>query len=151
MAHTFTQLHIHIVFAVKSKENRISESLRITLEKYITQLVSDEKCKVLAIYCNPDHLHLFIGLHPTICISDLVKKVKSNSSLYINKEGLFRSPFHWQNGFGAFAYSKSHEQAVIEYIQRQPEHHQKHSFKDEYIHILKKLGINYDMKYAFDE
>ncbi len=151
MAHTFTQLHIHIVFAVKSKENQIFESLRITLEKYITHLVSEEKCKVLAIYCNPDHLHLFIGLHPTICISDLVKKVKCNSSLYINKEGLFHSPFHWQNGFGAFSYSKSHEQAVIEYIKRQAEHHQKHSFKDEYINILKKLGVSFDMKYLFDE
>ncbi len=151
MANTFTQLRIHIIFAVKSKENLIPESSRIALEKHITHLVSEEKCRVLAIYCNPDHLHLFIGLHPTVCISTLVRKIKSQSSYCINKKGIFRSLFCWQDGFGAFSYSKTHEEAVIEYIKRQPEHHRKHSFRDEYMNILEKFGITYDGKYLFDE
>ncbi len=151
MADTYTQLPIQVVFAVKTRQNLIPESFRISLEKYISKIVSEEGCKLIVIYCNPDHVHLFFELHPTKSISTLVQKIKSNSSRFINEKKIFNSQFRWQDGYGAFAYSKSHTKAVIQYILNQPEHHRKRNFRDEYLDYLEKFGINYNEKYVFDE
>ena len=80
MANTYTQIYIQIVFAVQGRQNLISEKYRSELEKYICGIVKNKKSKPLAIYCNPDHTHLLIGLHPTISISDMARDIKSFSS-----------------------------------------------------------------------
>jgi REP element-mobilizing transposase RayT len=150
MANTFTQLHIHIVFAVKGRENLISESNRIELESYICGIIKNRHCKTLAIYCNPDHTHILIGFHPTVSVSDLTRDIKSNSSRFINEKKWIRGIFRWQDGFGAFAYSKSQVENVINYILNQPNHHKRKSFQEEYIEILKKMNIEFDSKYLFE-
>ena len=150
MPNTYTQIHIHIVFAVKGREYLISDKHRDELEKYICGIISHHKCKTLAIYCNPDHTHILIGLHPTISISDLTRDIKANSSKFINENHWTIEKFNWQDGYGAFAYSKSQVDAVVKYILNQPEHHSKKTFKNEYLSILKKFEINFDEKYLFE-
>ncbi len=150
MANTYTQIYVQIVFAVQGKENLIVAKNRERLEKYICGIVSGKKSKPLAIYCNPDHTHILIGLHPSISISDMTRDIKANSSKWINENKLVIGKFNWQNGFGAFTYSKSQINSVIEYILKQIEHHKKISFKDEYITFLKKFEIEYNEKYLFD-
>ena len=148
MPNTYTQLHIQIVFAVKGRQSLITESHRISVEKYICGIISNNRCKPLAIYCNPDHTHLLIGLHPTITIADLVRKIKASSSKYI-KEQLDNSYFAWQDGYAAFSYSKSHVDSVIQYILKQSEHHAKRNFKDELISIFENVGVDYNKDYLF--
>ena len=107
MANTYTQLYIQIVFSVKGRENLIKESFRDELEKIICGIISKQNCKTYAIYCNPDHTHLFVGIHPTISVSKLMEQVKSGSSNWLNSKQYIVGKFSWQDGYGAFSYSKS--------------------------------------------
>lgn len=150
MANTYTQLYIQFVFAVKGRENLIKESFRDELEKVMCGIITNQKCKTYAIYCNHDHTHIFIGMHPTMSPSKLMEHVKSGSSKWINDKKLILGKFHWQDGFGAFTYSKSHIDKVVKYVLNQPEHHKKQSFKDEYLLMLQKFEVDYDLKYVFE-
>ncbi len=123
---------------------------RDEIEKYICGIILNKKSKPLAIYCNPDHIHILIGLHPAISVSDLTRDIKSNSSKFINEKNWVAGKFCWQDGFGAFTYSRSQIDAVAKYILNQAEHHNKQSFKDEYLGILKNMDIDYDEQYLFE-
>lgn len=150
MPNTFTQIHLHLVFAVKNRQAQISEAIRIRVEKYMTGIVQNFGHKPLAVYSMPDHTHMLIGFRPTQSLSDLVREVKSKSSEFINKEGLTAAKFNWQEGYGAFSYSHSHLQNVIDYILQQPEHHQKKTFREEYIEFLNKFEVPFEEQYLFD-
>jgi putative transposase len=150
MANTYTQLYIQFVFSVKGRKNLIKESFRDELEKFMCGVVNNHKCKTYAIYCNPDHTHIFVSMHPTIAPSKLMEHVKSVSSGWLNEKKYIIGKFEWQNGFGAFTYSKSHIDRVVKYILNQPVHHKKQTFKEEYLQLLEKFNVEYDLKYLFE-
>ena len=149
MANTYTQLYVQIVFAVKGRQNLIKEGNRENLEKYICGIITNKRCKTLAIYCNPDHIHIFVGIHPNVSISELTRDIKSNSSKWINENNWMKVKFNWQEGFGAFTYAKSQKDVVVKYVLNQPIHHRKTSFKEEYISLLDKFDVEYGDKYLF--
>jgi len=149
MGNTYSQIYLHIVFAVKGRQNLIRVEIREGLHKYITGIVTNRDQKLLSIYCMPDHSHLLIGLKPAISISDLVRDIKAGSSKFINDKGLIKGKFSWQEGFGVFSYSRSQIDTVIKYIQNQEKYHHKKSFKEEYIELLEKFAVEYDEKYLF--
>lgn len=150
MPNTYTQLYVQIVFAVKYRKNMIHEPIRENVQKYISGIAQTNKHKMLAIYCMPDHTHIFLGLNPQQSISECAGKIKGNSSKWINSQKLTKTKFEWQQGFGAFSYSRSHIDRVVKYILNQPNHHRKKSFRQEYIEFLEKFAIEYDEKYLFD-
>jgi len=152
MANTFTQLYVQIIFAPKGREKLIPKSHKEEVHKYVTGIVQDKtrRHKLLAINCMPDHIHIFVGLHPAQSISDLVNDIKTASSKFIKKQNWMPFAFEWQKGFGAFTYSRSHIDAVVKYILDQEEHHKKRTFKEEYIEFLDKFEIPYDEKYLFE-
>lgn len=125
------------------------EIQREKLEKYICGIVTNNKSITLAVHCNPDHTNILIGLHPSISISDMTRDIKANSSKWINENNWMTGKFTWQQGFGAFTYSKSQINEVVKYIMNQPEHHKRFSFKDEYLQFLNKFEVEYDEKYLF--
>lgn len=151
MANTYTQIHIQFVFAVKFRDGLIHESFKQELFKYISGIVTAHNHKLLAINSMPDHIHIFIGMRPTQSISDLMQDIKGNSSKWINKKKFFKVRFEWQEGYGAFSYSKSHVNRVIDYIFNQENHHKKESFQDEYVRFLKAFKIDYDERYIFKD
>ncbi len=104
---------------------------------------------MLAINNMPDHLHIFVGLHPTHSVSDFMRIVKGDSSEWINKEKLTNRKFQWQDGYGAFSYSRSYIDNVVKYIMNQQEHHKKISFLEEYKKMLQKFDIPYEESYIF--
>lgn len=151
MANTYSQIYIQVIFAVKFRESKISDEMKNEVEKYICGIFNNKKQKVLAIYANADHIHIFFCYRNiSISISDLMKVVKVESTNFINEKKFLRSPFYWQEGYGAFSYSKSQKENVINYILNQKEHHQKRSFKDEYIGFLNKFEIDFKNEYIFD-
>ncbi len=150
MPNTYSQIYIQIVFAVKGRENLISKIHREELHKYITGIVQNRGQKMLSIFCMPDHVHLLVGIKPSIAISDLVRDLKAGSSNFINQQHWVKGKFNWQEGFGAFSYSKSQIDNVIKYILSQEEHHKKTTFREEYFDFLKKFEIDYDEKYVFE-
>lgn len=150
MSGTFTQLYIQVVFAVKGRQNLIAKSWKDELHKYISGIITNKGQKAIIVNGMPDHVHLFIGIKPSMSLSDLVRDVKNNSSNFINKNRWVSGRFSWQEGYGAFSYAHSQIDQVYNYILNQEEHHRNTSFKQEYTTFLRKFQINYDDQYLFD-
>jgi len=150
MANTYTQLHIQFIFAVKYREALIHDLWRSRLHQYITGIFQNNHHKMLQINSVADHIHILIGLRPDQSISSLIQNVKSESTKWIKHEKLSLS-FAWQEGYGAFSYSKSHLPDVIRYIQTQEEHHKKETFLSEYKRLLTAFAIDFDEQYIFKE
>ena len=150
MGNTYTQIHIQSVFTVQNRVCIIRKAWKDELYKYITSIIQSNGHKVLAINGMPDHIHAFIGLRPSISVSDLARDVKNNSSNFINDRNWVKGKFSWQSGFGAFSYSRSQIEKVYNYILNQENHHKKKTFKEEYLELLKKFEIEYNEKYLFE-
>jgi len=99
----------------------------------------------------PDHIHILFGMRPTQSLSDLMQDIKGSSSGWINENKFIKGKFSWQEGYGAFSYSKSQIHTVANYIENQKEHHYKTSFMDEYREILDEFEIDFDERYIFKE
>lgn len=149
MANTYTQIHIHAVFAVQNRVSLITQKWEQELYKYIMGIVTNQGHKLLSINGMPDHIHILFGMRPIQSLSDLMQDIKGDSSKWINKKGLVMGKFAWQEGYGAFSYSKSQLPDVINYIERQKEHHRKKTFREEYLEFLEKFEVDYDEKYIF--
>lgn len=149
MANTYSQIFVHIVFAVEGRQNLIAKENRDRLHKYITGIVKERGQKLLAIFCMPDHAHILVAITPSISLSDLVRDIKSGSSKFINESGWVRGRFNWQDGFGAFSYSKSQIDDVVRYILNQEQHHMSKDARTEYITLLTKFEVEYDERYIF--
>ena len=133
MADTYSQIYIQIVFSVQNRKALIHDSWEAELYKYITGIVQNKGQKLIAINGMPDHIHIFIGMKPNCCLSDLVREIKKSSNSFINDKQFTNIPFYWQEGFGAFSYSFRQIDTVVNYIKNQKSHHQTKSFKEEYL------------------
>lgn len=150
MAGTYSQLYIHIVFAVQGRQNLIGKEWKDDLHKYIAGIIKGKEQKPIIVNGMPDHIHAFIGLKPAMRISDIARDIKNNSSKFINEHRLVKGKFSWQEGYGAFSYGHSQIERVYNYILNQEKHHKKKSFKEEYLLLLQKFNIDYNEKYLFD-
>ncbi|MBU0473968.1 MAG: IS200/IS605 family transposase [Bacteroidetes bacterium] len=150
MSGTYSQIYIQIVFAVKGRENLISQNWKYELNKYIAGIIKGKNQKPIIVNGMSDHIHAFVGLKPSMKISDLVRDIKNNSTNFINENKFVRGKFFWQEGYGAFSYSHSQIGNVYNYILNQEEHHKKETFREEYLNFLKKYEIEFDEKYLFD-
>jgi putative transposase len=150
MANTYTQLYVHLVFAVKGRQNFISKDKKDELQKFITGVVTNRKHKLLAIENEPDHIHILLSIRPDVALSDLTRDIKANSSRWINERFPNGLKFSWQDGYGAFSVSRSQLSTVIAYIHNQEEHHRTKSFKEEFLGLLKRHEIEFDERYLFE-
>jgi REP element-mobilizing transposase RayT len=142
MANTYSQIHIHAVFAVKNRASLIGKSWRSRLHEYIIAIIHNHGHKVLAIGGTGDHIHLLFGFRPTQSLSNLMQGVKRDSSEWINKERLAAGRFSWQEGYSAFSYSLSQISQVARYIETQEEHHKKRTFAEEFKKMLEDFGLD---------
>lgn len=149
MPGTFSQIYIQVVFAVQHRESMIHSSWEEELYKYISGIIRNKDQKMLAINGMPDHIHFFIGMKPSCCLSDLVREVKKSSNEFIKERKFTKSKFHWQEGYGAFSYSHSQIDQVIKYIMNQKEHHRMKTFREEYLDFLMKFEIQFKEEYLF--
>jgi len=150
MAGTFSQIYIQIIFAVKGRGNFLQDPWRIELFKYISGIVNGKNQKSIIVNGVKNHVHIFVGLKPSMAISDLVRDIKNNSSNFINEKKWVSGKFSWQEGFGSFSYSHSQIEQVYNYILNQEIHHKQKTFREEYLEFLKKFEIEYDERYLFD-
>jgi REP element-mobilizing transposase RayT len=150
MANTYTQLNVHAVFAVKSRDSFLGNHFRDRLFEYISGILLNIEQYPLAVGGHKDHVHIFFELNPKSSVSDVLEKVKANTSKWINENNFIPSKFQWQRGYGGFSYSRNQRNNVIQYIMKQEEHHGHKTFKEEYLKILEMFGITYDEKYNFE-
>lgn len=150
MAGTYSQIYIQIVFAVKGRENLLQREWRADVFKYMSGIIRNKGHKPIIVNGVSDHVHIFVGLKPSMALSDLVRDIKNNSSNFINDHAWIKGRFCWQEGYGAFSYSHSQIAYVYDYILNQETHHARQIFKDEYMDFLKKFEIEHDVRYLFE-
>lgn len=144
---TYTQVYYHIVFSTKNRAPVLDEARREELFRYIWGIIKNMNSHLYRMNGLEDHLHILTSLHPTACLADLVKDIKTGSSRWIREHGVFPQFSHWQEGYGAFTHSLGDKDRLIEYIKRQQEHHRRESFDDEYRRLLEEAGIEFEEKY----
>jgi len=146
----YSQIIIQIVFAVRGRQSLIKPDWEERLYQYISGIVRGKNQKLLAINGTENHIHILVGLEPSCCLSDLVREIKKASNEFINENKLSSYKFSWQEGFGAFSYSKREMGNIIYYIDNQKQHHKSQNFKTEYVGMLKSNAVKYDDRYLFD-
>lgn len=148
---SFTSLNYHAIFSTKYRKPVIDESIRERLYEYIGGIIRAKEGTLIEIGGVADHIHILAGCSPQMAVADWVRDIKANSARWMNELPDRSSRFEWQKGYGAFTVSASQVTVVQKYIQGQPEHHQRQSFRDEFVAFLKRHGIDYDPKYVFEE
>ena len=148
MPQSLLRINVHAVFSTKGREPMILDVWRPEMHSYIGGILRTRRCDLLAAGGIEDHMHLLFRMTATTCVADLVRDIKSNSSLWRHENG--DSGFAWQSGYGAFSVGPTQVNDVIEYISRQREHHAKVSFQGELLGFLKKYDIEYDERYLWD-
>lgn len=142
---------LHVIFSTKYRKPVLADVWRDDLFAYIGGTVNDHKSILLKAGGIEDHIHLLLRIHPQFAISKTVQLLKANSSRWINENHKTTIPFQWQRGYGAFSVSQSMAETVKRYIARQREHHVKRSFEEEYLEVLRRHEIEFEMEYVFEQ
>ncbi|MEE9238358.1 MAG: IS200/IS605 family transposase [Thermodesulfobacteriota bacterium] len=143
MAGTFTQIYIQIVIAVNGRNNLLSKTWREEVFKYMSGIIKNKGHKPIIVNGVGDHVHIFIGLKPSMSVFDLIRDIKNNSTNFINNQNWVRGKFSWQEGYGAFSYGHSQMNMIYNYIKNQEKHHHKKTFQEEYLEFLDKFDVFY--------
>ncbi|MES1242002.1 MAG: IS200/IS605 family transposase [Acidobacteriota bacterium] len=148
MSKTYTKLIYHVVFSTKERVPLITGEIRERLYPYLGGVIRGENGILLEIGGVEDHVHLLVRFGAAIAVSDMVQRIKGNSSHWLNQRP--ECWFAWQNGYGAFTVSESQVATVRRYIQRQEEHHKGSSFTDELVSLLRMHRIDFDERDLLD-
>lgn len=150
MANTYSNIFYHIVFSTKGRKDTISPEIEARLWAYIGGIARKHGIIAVQVGGTENHIHVLILAKPKIAPSQIVQWLKGESSRWIHETFPEMHSFAWQDGYGIFSVSKSNVPDVVEYIKNQREHHQRQSFEDEYISMLKLNEIEYDEQFVFD-
>lgn len=144
----YTKLIYHIVLRIRHGTAPIVEAYERNLFMYIFGFCKNHQCVLYRINGMPDHVHLLVGLHPTIAVSSFVhdQKIATNNFMRANRDN-FPDFASWEQGYCALTYSEADKNRVVEYIINQKEHHRRVSARDELIALLQECGVEYDERY----
>ena len=95
MPNTYTQLYVHFVFATRHRMRFLTENIQQDLFCYMGGITEKSNCFMHCIGGVEDHIHLLIGVHPEISVSQLAHKLKANSSRFINEKAWSPWKFEW--------------------------------------------------------
>jgi putative transposase len=146
MSSTHLSLHYHLVFGTKNHDPLIAPLWRDRLHAYLGGVIRTLDGVPESVGGVSDHVHLLIGLRATHTLADVLRETKSVSSAWVHADIGVRS-FAWQEGYGAFTVSPSQLENVRAYIQEQEEHHRTHTFREEYLTLLQRNGVEFDERY----
>ena len=150
MSQTLTSLLVHLVFSTKNREPLITTEVEPALFAYMGGILRNHQTRLLDAGGDRDHVHLLVSQSKNIALSNLLKEVKGDSSLWIKSQGRTFRNFHWQDGYGAFSFGRNDLPALQRYVSTQKEHHRKWTFKEELIWLLDENGVEYDERYLWD-
>jgi putative transposase len=149
MANTYTSLHYHLLFSTKNRKRWITPEIAERLWAYLGGIARQNDMTALRVGGIEDHVHLVLGLPPTVAPSKAAQLIKGASSNWIHDNFPALSAFRWQDGYGAFTVSKSNLPEILRYVEGQREHHREKTFQEEYRALLHKHGIKYDERYLW--
>ena len=147
MSSSYTNLIYHVIFSTKDRQPLITDPYQQRLYEYIGGTIRGLGGIPLAINGTEDHVHVLVKLRPDKSLSDVLRDLKANASGWMHDVFPALRGFSWQRGYGAFTVSHSNIARVKAYIARQKEHHQRQSFRDEFIEALTSHEVEFEEKY----
>jgi putative transposase len=129
----------------------LTKNNRLELFKLIWEILKQKKCHLYRINGVENHLHILVGMQPTMDVANLVKDIKVASHLWIEEERAFPGFIEWQVGYEAFTVSSKDKDDLIEYIKNQEIHHETETFEEEYVRLLKENDIDFNEQNLFEE
>ena len=141
---SYTQLLYHTVIRTKRSERTLSLNHSDDLYRYIWGIIRNKDCVLYRVNGMEDHIHILFSLRPTIALSDFMRELKAETSKMLKRTVGFEHFTAWGEGYAALTYSLKDKDMVIDYIKKQREHHKTVSFKEEYILLLKDMGMELD-------
>lgn len=144
---SYRQIFYHIVFRTKRSRKTIPLDQNKKLFAYLMGVLKNKSCHLYRINGMQDHIHMLIDLHPSIALADLMRDLKTSSSVWLKHQKEFTQFDGWADGYAAITISYGDKNMVIEYIKNQQKHHEKESFTDEFRKLLLKEGIKVDELY----
>jgi putative transposase len=150
VAHTYTCILIHAVFSTYERQPYLTDEIRAELLPYLAGSIQRMKGKPVVVNGPRDHVHLLFFLPAALSLSDVMEKLKANSSKWIHQRWPRKRMFAWQTGYAAFSVSRSNAPSVRNYIVRQEEHHRRMTYEQEVLALLKRHGVEHDPRFVFD-
>jgi REP element-mobilizing transposase RayT len=150
MSQSLSNVLIHIVFSTKGRQKLLHDEIRPKLYAYIIGIFKTKNCSYYQVGGIDDHIHISCSLPKATSVSDLIKEIKTSTSLWLKTKDNSFENFHWQTGYGVFSLSPTHLQCLCTYIANQKEHHKHVDFKNEFLGLLKKYNVAYDERYLWD-
>jgi putative transposase len=149
MPGAYTNLLCHFVFSTKERRSLIRDEIKTRLFPYVGGILNGEEGALIEGNGTADHVHLFVRLHPTKAVADMLRLIKSNSSKWVHESFSNAEDFAWQEGYAAFTVSQSQAEHLVNYVRRQEEHHRKTDFKSELIALLRRHEIEFEERYLW--
>ena len=151
MPQSLAQIYLHCVFSTKNRAPFLKDkTLLASLHAYMAGICKNLESPALIIGGAHDHVHLLTRHSKNLAVALFIREIKRSSSKWVKQEKRVLADFHWQAGYGAFSVSPSHVEALTVYIRNQEEHHQRHTFQNEFRRLCKKYGVPIDERYVWD-
>ena len=138
---SYTNLLYHIIFSTRHRRPSILIENERRVYRLLFAILKKYGAETLRIGGMPDHIHLFISIPPTFAVSEFIQKLKRESSLAIKRDSILPKWDGWQDGYGAFTYSRNEADKIINYIKGQKEHHKRVSLIEEIEYWMKENGM----------
>ena len=148
MPQSLSNILVHIVFSTKERRSWLNDSIINELYRYIAGTLKQCNCETIKIGGTENHIHILCALSKNHALNKIIEIIKTSSSKWIKTKGEIYRDFHWQNGYGVFSISSTHENVISNYIANQKEHHKQITFEEELKGILNKCRVKYDDKYV---
>ena len=151
MPQSLSQLYTHIVFSTKHRVPHLQDRvLRERTHAYLAGTCINLDSPSIIVGGVEDHVHIFCRLAKTLCIAELVRELKRESSKWLKEQSADLASFYWQGGYGAFSISPGHVETLRAYIANQEEHHKTETFQEEFRRLLALYQIEYDEQYVWE-
>src|SRR5450756_1011118 len=146
---SYISSYFHCVFSTKERAGLITPELRDRLWPFLGGIARQNKMKAVEIGGVEDHVHLLLSLPATLPISKAMQLIKGGSSKWVHETFPDQRLFGWQEEYGAFSVSVSQLDKITGYIRKQPDHHRKQTFQEEFLALLHKHNVEYDERYLW--
>ena len=150
MAQSLSKVILHIIFSTKNREPWLDANVRPRMHAYLATICRDLGAEFVHVGGVSDHVHIVTMLPRTLSQAQLIEHIKKTSSKWIKALDTRYRGFFWQRGYGAFSVSPIQLDSVLDYVNKQQEHHSTRTFQEEYRELLRKHGVDFDERYVWD-
>ena len=133
-------LFVHVITCVKNKEPLLTKPVRTVLFAHIKKHATENGINVLSVNGTDDHMHAVVQMMPTQNLAQIMKSIRTDSSNWINEGNFIKSHFEWEEGFAALSVSPSGIKQVLDYLDKQEEHHKTKTLESE-LEVFQKIQI----------